>query len=29
MKITGGRSVDEVLPLLECLPDNVLGYVDK
>lgn len=25
----GGQSVDDVLPLLKCLPDNVIVYLDK
>lgn len=25
----GGKSVEEVLPLLESLPDNVIVYIDK
>jgi hypothetical protein len=25
----GGKRVEEVLPMLECLPDNVVVYLDK
>ena len=25
----GGKSVEDVLPMLECLPDNVIVYLDK